>query len=77
MRKKTEETNCIIRKLLQVYKIIEKKGIKHNRNKNRTFQRNTKNVTKSAEMPINKGKMRKKQQKNGFKTRVKVINLID
>ena len=35
--RKTEETNCIIRKLLQVHKIIEKKGIKHNRNKNRTF----------------------------------------
>ena len=35
--RKTEETNCIIRKQLQVHKIIEKKGIKHNRNKNRTF----------------------------------------
>lgn len=28
-------------------------------------------------MPINKGKMRKKQQKNGFKTRVKVRNLMN
>lgn len=35
--RKTEETNYIIRKQLQVHKIIEKNSFKHNRNKNRTF----------------------------------------
>ena len=60
-----------------MHKIIEKKGIKHNRNKNRTFLAQYEKRNKICRNAHKQRENEKKQQKNGFKTRVKLRNLIE